>query len=532
METSFPLWDVGWRDEVWSRLDQEWDLIIIGGGITGAGLLNEAGRHGWKALLVEERDFAWGTSSRSSQLIHGGMRYIKQWKLGLTRSLILERDRLLDEIPGLVNPLPFILPTYSSRRIEKWLYGLGVTLYDLLRGKRRSWSWLSFREVQRLLPGVKEVDLQGGFKYLDAVTEDARMVLRVLREGVSKGGLALSYARADSLLREKGEVVGAEVRDLLGDRMVRLRARVVVNATGAGGDNLRGTLDRDPRLRPLRGAHLVIPRQRLPLDQAASFKHPEDGRHLYFLPWEGATLVGCTDLDHDDALKLEPRATEGEVRYLLEFVNRWLPGREIGPQDVVSTFAGIRPVVRTGRSETHNEARDSPFWDESGLVTLISGKLTGFRRVARTALHRLSRRLPLPPEVEPLQPFFSPGSGELAADLPDALARRLEGRYGPDAHCLVDAAAPGELESILGFPILWAELRWGARAEGVVHLDDLLLRRVRLGLLLPEGGKEILSRVRSICQEELGWSDERWGEEEVRYLEIIRANYGVPLPSQ
>ena len=531
MESSFPLWDVGWRDEVWSRLDQEWDLIIIGGGITGAGLLNEAGRHGWKALLVEEKDFAWGTSSRSSKLIHGGMRYIKQWKLGLTRSLLLERDRLLEEIPGLVNSLPFVLPTYSSRLIDRWLYRLGVTLYDLLRGKRRSWSWLSPQEVRHLVPGVEEVDLQGGFKYLDAVTEDARLVLRVLREGVAKGGLALSYARADSLIEDGGEVVGVELHDLLEDRWVSLRARVVVSATGAAGDHLREALDRKPRLRPLRGAHLVIPRHRLPLDQAASFKHPKDGRHLYLLPWEGATLVGCTDLDHSDVLSMEPRATEAELQYLLDFVNRWLPGREIGPQDVVSTFAGVRPVVWTGRSDTHNEARDSLFWDESGLVTLISGKLTGFRKIVRTALRRLSQRLPPPTGAKPPEPFFSSGFGELTETLPGAVVRRLEGRYGPDAQALVAAAAPGELEKVLDLPVLWAELRWGARAEGVVHLDDLLLRRVRLGLVLPEGGREILSRVRSICQEELGWSDERWGEEEVRYLEIIRANYGVPLPS-
>ncbi len=531
MERSFPVWNGGWRDEVWSKLDQELDLIIIGGGITGAGLLNEAACHGWKVLLVEEKDFAWGTSSRSSKLIHGGMRYIKQLKLGLTRSLLLERDTLLDEVPGLVDPLPFVLPTYSSRRIDRWAYGLGVTLYDALRGKRKSWKWLSPQEVRRFLPGVGEEKLQGGFQYLDAVTEDARLVLRVLREGAGKGGLALSYARAESLLREGGKVVGVELHDLLEDRRIHLRARIVVNAAGSAGDRLRETLHRKARLRPLRGAHLVIRRDRLPLDQGASFKNPGDGRHLYLLPWEGATLVGCTDLDHGDALKLEPRATGDEVKYLLDFVNKWLPGREIGPPDVLSTFAGVRPVVSTGRPDTHNEARDSVFWEEDGLVTLISGKLTGFRKTVQIALRRLSRRLPPSTDATAPLPFFWSGFDEVVESLPEARARSLRGRYGPDIEALITAAAPGELEKVLHTPVLWAELRWGARAEGVVHLDDLLLRRVRLGLLLPEGGREILSRVRSICQEELGWDDVRWREEEVRYLEIIRESYGVPLPS-
>lgn len=176
------VWGPGWRDEVWSQLAQPWDLIIIGGGITGAGLLNEMARHGWKTLLLEERDFAWGTSSRSSKLIHGGMRYLEQGRLALTRSLLLERDELLRDLPGLVDPLPFLLPTFQGRMKDKWLYGAGVTAYDLLRGKLKRWSWLTPDDVRKALPGVDASRVEGGFRYLDAVTEDARLVLRVLRE--------------------------------------------------------------------------------------------------------------------------------------------------------------------------------------------------------------------------------------------------------------------------------------------------------------------------------------------------------------
>jgi glycerol-3-phosphate dehydrogenase len=512
------------------RRGEPWDLLVVGGGITGAGLFREAARMGHRVVLVEARDFAWGSSSRSSKLVHGGMRYLKQFRLGLTRTLLVDRDRLLSEVPGLVDPLGFLLPQYKHRALDLLQYGVGVTCYDLLRARSKGWTWHSGTDVERLIPGVAHRGLVGGIEYLDAVTDDARLVLRVLREGAAAGGLALSYVRVEALVRERGRVVGAELRDEVTGAGATVRARVVVNATGAGVDGMRALVGRKPRLRPLRGAHLVLSADRLPLSQAMAGRHPRDGRYVYVLPWEGAVLLGCTDVDHGGRDHLEPRASAQEVEYLLEFSDHWLPGLGLREEDALGTFAGVRPVVGRGRGASHDEPRDSVVWEESGLLTVISGKLTGFRSVVRRALASAVRHLPESRHPAPRTPYFTSAvaGGEGVAGLPEARARRLLGRYGPDAPAAVAAADPDELHPVSGTDVLWAELRWGAQAEGVVHLDDLLLRRARVGLLLPRGGVDILPRVRALCQAALGWDDGTWRREVERYLGLWSESYAPP----
>jgi len=513
------------------RPGEPWDLLVVGGGITGAGLFLEAARRGHKVLLVEARDFAWGSSSRSSKLVHGGMRYLKQLRIGLTRTLLVERDRLLSEVPGLVDPLGFLLPQYRHRALDLLGYGVGVTCYDLLRGRLKGWSWRSAADVERLVPGVARGGLVGGIEYLDAVTDDARLVLRVLREGAAAGGVALSYVRVEALVQEGGRVVGAEMRDEVTGAGAAVRARVVVNATGAGVDGVRALVGERPRLRPLRGAHLVLSALRLPLSHAVACRHPRDGRYVYVLPWEGAVLLGCTDVDHGGRDNMEPRATAQEVEYLLDFSDHWLPGLGLREADVLGTFAGVRPVVGRGRRATHEEPRDSVVWEESGLLTVISGKLTAFRSTVRQALASAARHLPESRHPDSRRPYFTSagaaGAGGVAA-LPEARARRLLGRYGPDAPAAVAAAGPDELHPVPGTDVLWAELRWGAQAEGVVHLDDLLLRRAPVGLLLPRGGVDVLPRVRTLCQAALGWDDETWDREVERYVGLWSEIYAPP----
>ena len=533
----FPVWGGAWRREAWTRVDtpgdrpgEPWDVLVIGGGITGAGLFLEAARMGHRVLLVEARDFAWGSSSRSSKLVHGGMRYLKQLRLGLTRTLLVERDRFLSEVPGLVEPLGFLLPQYRHRALDLLAYGVGVTCYDLLRGHLRGWSWRSVADVERLVPGVVRGGLVGGIEYLDAVTDDARLVLRVLREGAAAGGVALNYVGVEGLVREGGRVVGVELQDRVTGAGATVRARVVMNATGAGVDGVRALVGERPRLRPLRGAHLVLSACRVPLSHAVACRHPRDGRYVYLLPWEGAVLLGCTDVDHGERDNLEPRATAQEVQYLLDFSDHWLPGLGLREEDALGTFAGVRPVVGRGHGATHDEPRDSVVWEESGLVTVISGKLTPFRSIARRALASAARHLPESRRPDSRRPYFTSagaGAGGVAA-LPDARARRLLGRYGPDAPAAVAAAGPDELYPVPGTDVLWAELRWAAQAEGVVHLDDLLLRRARVGLLLPRGGVDVLPRVRALCQAALGWDDETWGREVERYVGLWSEIYAPP----
>jgi glycerol-3-phosphate dehydrogenase len=531
------MWTRNWRSKAWSKLDQSWDLIIVGGGITGSGILREAARLGLQALLVEQRDFAWGTSSRSSKLVHGGLRYLKEGKLGLTRASVRERQRLLGEGPGLIDPLAFLLTTYRGDSPGRWTFRAGLSVYDLLA---LQWSHRQYspQELRLLAPYISEDGLQGGLQYGDAQTDDARLVLRVIQEAVAEGAVALNYVRARRVLQdEQGQVVGVELQDVADESHlaapVPVRGRVVINATGAWADGLRRQLGCQTRIRPLRGSHLIFPAWRLPVAQAIGFLHPIDRRPVFIFPWEGITLVGTTDVDHHQALDNEPRISPQEVAYLMAAVEAQFPSLHLTLGDVIATFAGVRPVIGTREADPSKESRDHVVWEESGLLTVTGGKLTTFRLIALDALRAVRHRLPDLPEPTADHPVLEPVDLRLLGDveLEETIHRRLLGRYGARAVDLVAAAQPGELQPIADTQTLWAELRWAARAEGVVHLDDLLLRRVRLGLLSPRGGQAYLSRIRTICQQELGWDDARWQVEESTYSALWQQRYSLPEPA-
>ncbi|MCL6431986.1 MAG: FAD-dependent oxidoreductase, partial [Anaerolineae bacterium] len=244
------MWQRDWRSAVWAQIDEPWDLIIIGGGVTGAGILREAARSGVRALLVEQRDFAWGTSSRSSKLVHGGLRYLKEGKLRLTRNAVRERERLLEEAPGLIDPLGFLLATYKGDRPGRWTYKVGLSIYDLL-ALRWTHRYYSAADFEMLAPHLAPEGLRGGFRYGDAQTDDARLVLRLIQEAVADGGVAINYVAVCGLLQEKGRVAGVRLREEGSGREAEARARVVVNATGAWADRLRREVGAPARMRPL-----------------------------------------------------------------------------------------------------------------------------------------------------------------------------------------------------------------------------------------------------------------------------------------
>lgn len=527
------------RDRIWSKLGQPWDLLIVGGGITGAGLLREAVRLGLQALLVEQRDFAWGTSSRSSKLVHGGLRYLKEGDLLLTRTAVQERQELMAECPGLVDPLGFLLSVYKGNTPGRLLYGIGLSVYDLL-ALRWDHTYHPPEEFQLLAPHISREGLQGGFCYGDAQTDDARLVLRVLLDSVEAGGKALNYVSAEDLLTEEDPssgqrtVTGAVLRDLAGNRRAEVRARVVVNATGAWADVLRSRVHAPPRMRPLRGSHLIFPAWKIPVAQALCFIHPADGRPVFIFPWEGITLVGTTDVDHLENLQEEPAISPDETAYLLAAVEAQFPGLDLKPEDVISSFAGVRPVIGTGKADPSQESRDHVIWEEEGLLTVTGGKLTTFRVIAHDVLRAIRPRLPEDAARRLGTIEDSPALNSVAMDiladsgLEAEAQRRIVGRYGTAAPLLIAAAKEGERETIPGTNTLWAELRWACRMEGVVHLDDLLLRRVRIGLILPYGGAEFLEQVGAICREELGWDETRWQKEKTAYLELWKRCYSLP----
>jgi glycerol-3-phosphate dehydrogenase len=516
------LWQRGGRAGLADVLARDWDVLVIGGGISGAGVLLEAARRGLRALLVERHDFAWGTSSRSSKLVHGGLRYLKDGHIRLTAESVREREMLLACAPGLVEPQGFAFAQYDGARGRRSFLA-GLALYDAMAGRRER-HWLDADDFLMAAPNVKRDGLAGGIVYTDARTDDARLVLRVLREALDHGAAAVNYLGARELLRSGGRVCGAT---LAGDGTdYEVRAQVVVDATGAWSGPLHGA---GPRLRPLRGSHLVLPAWRLPLARAVSLMHPHDGRPVFAFPWEGATLVGTTDLDHDEAMEHPARITRAEVDYLMAALQAQFPHLQLTDDDIVATYAGVRPVIagKEGGAPSR-EGREHVAWSSPGLVAIAGGKLTTFRAIALDALRLVKQQLPGWDDPLDACAVFAPVPRPDAAHIGAGVPRRLPDRYGACAVALLDAALPGELERIPGTETAWAELRWAARAEAVRRLDDLLLRRTRLGLLLRDGGTAHLDRIRAICQPELGWDDARWAEEDAAYRTHWTTHHGLP----
>lgn len=517
------------RAEIWRETDaQTWDIIIIGGGITGAGILREAARRGIRALLVEMRDYAWGTSSRSSKMVHGGLRYLATGQIGLTLESVRERQQLLRDGEGLIDPMGFLIATHKDDKPGRMTFGAGLAVYDLMA---LQWShrYYTPAEFRMLAPHIRTADLEGGFRYNDAQTDDARLVLRVLQEAMADGGAALNYVKAEAPLRDDdGRVNGVVLHDAVSDTRKEARARVVINATGAWSDALREQIGAEKKMRPLRGSHLVFPSWRLPVAQAISFLHPVDRRPVFAFPWEGVALLGTTDIDHDAPLNEEPAISAAEVAYLMAAAAHQFPALKLTLDDVVATWAGVRPVVGSGKDDPSKESRDYVLWGEDGLLTVTGGKLTTFRAVALSALKAIARDLPDDYNFNADTPVLNPVETPPQGVHNEKVRRRLVGRYGERAADVVAAAGADEMSAIPGTLTLWAELRWAARAEQVVHLEDLLLRRTRLGLLLPEGGLRHIERIRAICQPEIGWDDVRWEREVAAYRDLWHSAYSLP----
>ncbi len=525
------VWDHGWRENAWRDLDQSWDLIIIGGGITGAGVLRQAVQAGLKTLLVEAHDFGAGTSSRSSKLVHGGLRYLQTAQLKLTLESVREREYLLKQGRGLVNQLGFLYVRRRADHMPGWIFGLGLSAYDLMA---RQWQHRSYDtyDMKDLCPPLSCLDLCGGYRYFDAQTDDARLVLRLIRESVELGGLALNYTRAVKLLQANdGLVSGVALEDTSGEmgKTAEVQARAVINATGVWVDEFRKALGKPIRMRPLRGSHLIIQQERLPLNRAITFLHPRDGRPVFALPWEGVIVFGTTDLDHPGKLAIDPKISDGEVEYLLDGLQTIFPDQELDHQDITATFSGLRPVVNTGKSDPSKESREYAIWDENGLITVAGGKLTTFRLMARDALKKTRRYLPSNglnhqrPTVLG-HPEEAHGLG-LQEHYTPIEQLRLLGRYSTEILAGISNRDPADHQLIPGTPYTWAELKEIAPREAVVHLDDLLLRRLRLGLLIPSGGRSLMSELGQVIRPALGWSGERWDQEVRAYFNLIQAAY-------
>jgi glycerol-3-phosphate dehydrogenase len=521
------------RKAIWARMGEPWDVIVIGGGITGVGILHEAAAMGLRALLFEKRDFSFGTSSRSGKFVHGGIRYMRNHQFRVSYTSVKERENLIRHMPGLVTRQIVNYLCLESDRVSPWRLGADLVAYELFAG-RLGVQYLPSPELVEDIQCLEGSPVKGAYRYSEGLTDDSRLVLRVLEESERLGGVALNYAAVISLLRQRnGRVVGVVVRDEspaeLG-RTVEVMSRVVINASGYHADTIRDWIGGAPMIRKSRGSHLIFPLERFPISDAMCYYHPVDQRIQIVVPWQGVLLVGTTDLDYDTKEEQEfgePAIRSEEVDYILKGLNYSFPQAHLGIEDIQSTFCGVRPLVHGGASNPSNESRRHVLWDEEGLITITGGKLTTFRLMAHDALRLACRHLD-DRRIDPVVPEWPTPDLEPGRDIEAVDWSWLVGRYGITACEVAQCAHTGELKPIDGTTTLWAEVRWVARSGRVIHLDDLMLRHTRLGLTLAGGGLPIMEKIRSIASMELGWDQTRWDCELTNYRNFWQACYYLP----
>ena len=525
---------------------EHFDLVVIGGGITGAGVALDAASRGYSVALVEKADFASGTSSRSSKLVHGGLRYLQNFDLGLVREALLERQLMVRLAPHLVRPLQLVVPAFDGARPDR-LVGIGLNMYDVmatprLRGRRASrraavaageeadsdWSparhrVISGEEVVELLPALAGREPSGGYLFYDCQTDDARLVLTVLGEAERFGAICVNRMEVTELARDDGHGAGVTVRDEEAGAQFTVHADNVINATGVWADRIRPEeLHSEaelPRITPSRGTHVTIAREDLPL-VAGAIVPAGEGRSIFALPWLGRSLIGTTDNNYEGDID-HVRPSEEDIAYLLKATNAFF-GTDLGPQQLTGAYAGVRPLISTGdtRKSVDISRKAELYETSSGLITITGGKLTTWRRMAKLAVDRVverdGRQAPCRTHEIPLGQPTDPDRLPRIEGVREEAYAALAGRYGYAAERVLEAAAErGELAQpiVEGLPDLLAEAPFAARHEQARTVGDVLLRRTRLGLLaareLCAPGHQAPMLVARAMGAELGWDEQR-----------------------
>jgi glycerol-3-phosphate dehydrogenase len=540
---------------------ERFDVVVIGGGITGAGVALDAASRGYSVALVEKADFASGTSSRSSKLVHGGLRYLQNFDLGLVREALLERQLMVKLAPHLVKPLPLVVPAFDGARPDR-LVGIGLNMYDVmatprLRGRRRDrrasrgsaeeepeadWSPARHRviageEVAELLPALSHRNPTGGYLFYDCQTDDARLVLTVLGEAERFGAICANRLKVVELAHDDGHGAGVKVRDAESGSDFVVHADNVISATGVWADRIRpDELHSEaevPTIAPSRGTHITIAQADLPL-RAGAIVPAGEGRSIFALPWLGRALVGTTDNNYEgDIDHVTP--SEDDIEYLLKATNTFFAS-SLGPGDLAGAFAGVRPLISSGdtRKSVDISRKAELYETSSGLITITGGKLTTWRRMAKLAVDRIvereGRTAPCRTQEIPLGQPVDPGALPRVEGVPDESYAALAGRYGHAAERVLRTACErGELAQpiVAGLPDLLAEAPHAAREEQARTVGDVLLRRTRLGLLagreLCENGSPAPERVARALGAELGWDEARVVRELDRFWQEARA---------
>ncbi|HEX2128685.1 MAG TPA: glycerol-3-phosphate dehydrogenase/oxidase [Solirubrobacterales bacterium] len=544
------------RDDALAAVTAErFDVVVIGGGITGAGVALDAASRGYTVALVERDDYAIGTSSRSSKMVHGGLRYLQNFDLGLVREALLERQLMVQLAPHLVYPTPFLVPTLGDDRRNR-LLGIGLNMYDVMATTRVGMSrreraerlesadyWAPDRhrtipgeEVAELIPALADRDPRQGYLFYDCQTDDVRLVLTILGEADRFGAVAVNGTEVTGLLERDGRAAGVRCRATGGDDEFEIEADNVVNATGVWADRIRPEEIHNeaevPRIAPSRGTHVTVPLEKLRVTRAACVVPAGESRTIFALPWYGRALIGTTDNDYEgDLAHVQPG--EDDITYLLHAVNTFF-GTELDRGDLTGAYAGVRPLISTGdpRKSVDISRKAELYETSSGMLTITGGKLTTWRRMAKQVVDRLVERegriamcrtddipLGLTAEDGDLEPPPSVDAAKLHEDYRPLLAFR----YGHAARNVLRLAGerPELAEPIVeGQPDLLAEVVIGARREQARSVADVLLRRTRLGLLAAPQLRTpaSVSRVAALLGEELGWDDARVAAEAERWV--------------
>lgn len=530
---------------------EPFDVLIIGGGITGAGLALDAAARGLKTALIEKRDFAAGTSSRSTKLIHGGLRYLEHYDFALVREGLKERAELLKLAPHLDDPLEFVIPIYADKRRNydhPLLVRAGLVLYDLLAGKynigrhRR----ISQSEALQLAPQLDPRGLKGALVYYDGRTNDARLVIEIIKTAHERGAAIANYVKLDSFHKDaNGKVCGAQVSDELTQETFDVNARVVINATGVWMNEVRslsGDLsDDDKQLRPSKGIHLTVSAERLNVTTAWLIPAIGEKRFYFVVPWEGRVNIGTTDTDYTGD-KDAPGAVQSEVTNILQAINAFFPSAQLEPSDVISAWAGLRPLISSGntnQSTTAVSRKEEIFTDRDGLISLAGGKLTTYRLMAERgidlAAEQLQARFQVSAKPVSTKQIILSGGGIKRADLEVQAnqtaraenlsiktARHLLHNYGANAKRLLELMHEDEAlrQPLLpDLPNLAAEVIYAVREESAMTIADVLTRRTRIAML--GAAMDCVEMVADLMARELGWSD----EEKAQQIAAFNAEY-------
>ena len=527
------------------------DLVVVGGGITGAGVALDAASRGYSVALVEKSDFAAGTSSRSSKLIHGGLRYLQNFDLGLVREALLERSLLVKLAPHLVTPLPFVVPTFGGKRPDRML-GVGLNMYDVMswrRGRDEAEEWSPDRhrtidgaEVLDFIPALAGREPTAGYLFYDCQTDDVRLVLTVLGEAERFGAVVANRCEVTGLVERGGRAAGVLVRDALDGGEFELAAQNVVNATGVWADRLRPQElygeEEVPVIRPSRGTHVTLPRDLIDV-RAGAIVPAGSGRTVFVLPWLGRTLVGTTDNDYEGSVEHVP-PSDDDIDYLLEAVNAFF-GTDVGPADLTGAYAGVRPLISTADPKKSVDiSRKAELYEtSSGLVTITGGKLTTWRRMAKLAVDRIVEREGR--EARCRTNEIQLGMPVDPAELPDVAGVdqdsrvHLAARYGHAANLVIRlAAADPRLAARItpDLPDIAAEAAFATEHEQAAAVADVLLRRTRLGILnarrLCEPGADGVLAVARAMGSQLGWDEARVEREAAEWERVAREEGLVP----